>query len=164
MIEEEADIWTFLFWRLRRGAVRGEESAMAVNRRALLTGLAAGLALPRFRVEAGGLLSARPRVPRDKPAAALAADEAYWSEIQRAFDTDRTMVNLNNGGCSPAPTHVLEAMIRDLEFSNEIPVDHMWRVLEPRIESVRRDLARGVRLRPRGDGDHPQRLRGATRS
>jgi selenocysteine lyase/cysteine desulfurase len=52
------------------------------------------------------------------------------------------MVNLNNGGCSPAPTHVLEQMIRDLRFSNELPVEHMWRVLEPRIESVRRDLAK----------------------
>jgi selenocysteine lyase/cysteine desulfurase len=37
---------------------------------------------------------------------------------------------------------VLEAMIRDLRFSNELPVEHMWKVLEPRIESVRRDLAR----------------------
>jgi KDO2-lipid IV(A) lauroyltransferase len=37
---------------------------------------------------------------------------------------------------------VLEAMIRDLRFSNELPVEHMWRILEPRIESVRRDLAR----------------------
>jgi selenocysteine lyase/cysteine desulfurase len=71
----------------------------------------------------------------------VAEDETYWGEIQRAFDIDRTMVNLNNGGCSPAPTHVLEQMIRDLRFSNELPVDHMWRVLEPRIESVRRDLA-----------------------
>jgi len=74
-------------------------------------------------------------------AAATADDEAYWGEIQRAFDLDRTMVNLNNGGCSPAPTHVLEQMIRDIRFSNELPVDHMWRVLEPRVESVRRDLA-----------------------
>ncbi|HET9010167.1 MAG TPA: aminotransferase class V-fold PLP-dependent enzyme, partial [Gemmatimonadaceae bacterium] len=77
-----------------------------------------------------------------RPPVAVADDEAYWTEIQRAFDLDRTMVNLNNGGCSPAPTHVLEQMIRDLRFSNELPVDHMWRVLEPRIESVRRDLAR----------------------
>jgi selenocysteine lyase/cysteine desulfurase len=68
-------------------------------------------------------------------------DEAYWGEIQRAFDCDRTMVNLNNGGVSPTPTHVLDQMIRDLRFSNELPVEHMWRVLEPRIESVRRDLA-----------------------
>src|SRR5690349_22349190 len=76
------------------------------------------------------------------PPAATADDEAYWGEIQRAFDLDRTMVNLNNGGCSPAPTHVLEQMIRDLRFSNELPVEHMWSVLEPRIESVRRELAR----------------------
>ena len=68
-------------------------------------------------------------------------DESYWGEIQRAFDTDRTMTNLNNGGVCPTPTHVLEAMIRDLRFSNELPVNHMWSVLEPRIESVRRDLA-----------------------
>jgi selenocysteine lyase/cysteine desulfurase len=68
-------------------------------------------------------------------------DEPYWGEIQRAFDTDRTMVNLNNGGVCPTPTHVLEAMIRDLRFSNGLPVEHMWRVLEPRVESVRRDLA-----------------------
>jgi selenocysteine lyase/cysteine desulfurase len=73
---------------------------------------------------------------------AMADDESYWAEIQRAFDTDRTMVNLNNGGVSPTPTHVLDAMMRDLRFSNELPVQHMWAVLEPRIESVRRDLAR----------------------
>jgi len=72
----------------------------------------------------------------------VAPDEAYWIEIRRAFDLDGTLVNLNNGGVSPTPTHVLEAMIRDLRFSNELPVEHMWKVLEPRIESVRRDLAR----------------------
>jgi selenocysteine lyase/cysteine desulfurase len=68
-------------------------------------------------------------------------DEAYWAGIQRAFDCDRTLVNLNNGGVSPTPSHVLDQMIRDLRFSNELPVEHMWRVLEPRVESVRRDLA-----------------------
>jgi selenocysteine lyase/cysteine desulfurase len=72
---------------------------------------------------------------------AAADDEAYWGDIQRAFDSDRTMINLNNGGVCPSPTHVLEAMIRDLRFTNELPVNHMWAVLEPRIESVRRDLA-----------------------
>ena len=77
----------------------------------------------------------------DRSPYAVADDETYWAEIQRAFDSDRTMINLNNGGCSPTPSHVLEAMIRDLRFSNELPVEHMWRVLEPRIESVRRDLA-----------------------
>jgi selenocysteine lyase/cysteine desulfurase len=58
------------------------------------------------------------------------------------------MVNLNNGGCSPTPSHVLEQMIRDLRFSNELPVIHMWQTLEPRIESVRRDLARSFGCDP----------------
>lgn len=75
-------------------------------------------------------------------------DEDYWAEIQRAFDCDRSMVNLNNGGCSPTPTHVLEQMIRDLRFSNELPVIHMWQTLEPRIESVRRDLAKSFGCDP----------------
>ncbi|HUQ46393.1 MAG TPA: aminotransferase class V-fold PLP-dependent enzyme [Gemmatimonadaceae bacterium] len=103
--------------------------------------LGASVALPALRPDAvRHLFHARSIASGGEPAAA-ADDEAYWGEIQRAFDIDRTMVNLNNGGCSPAPTHVLEQMIRDLRFSNELPVDHMWRVLEPRIESVRRDLA-----------------------
>jgi selenocysteine lyase/cysteine desulfurase len=80
------------------------------------------------------------RLTSNDPAAA-ADDETYWGDIQRAFDTDRTMINLNNGGVCPTPSHVLEAMIRDLRFTNELPALHMWSVLEPRIESVRRDLA-----------------------
>jgi selenocysteine lyase/cysteine desulfurase len=103
--------------------------------------LGAGVSLPVMRQTAfRQLLTAEP-VAAGRPAVSVAEDETYWREIQRAFDLDRTMVNLNNGGCSPAPSHVLEQMIRDLRFSNELPVDHMWRVLEPRIESVRRDLA-----------------------
>ena len=103
--------------------------------------LGAGISAPVMRGDAFRQLIRTGEVAGAKPAAALAGDEDYWSEIGRAFDLDRSMINLNSGGCSPAPTHVIEQMIRDLRFSNELPVDHMWRVLEPRIESVRRDLA-----------------------
>ncbi|HUM02676.1 MAG TPA: aminotransferase class V-fold PLP-dependent enzyme [Thermoanaerobaculia bacterium] len=114
---------------------------MGLNRRTFFSGLAAGIALPAFRADAMERILAASRAAGGRAASDVAGDEAYWSEIARAFDVDRTLVNLNNGGCSPAPAHVLEAMIRDLRFSNEIPVHHMWNVLEPRIESVRRDLA-----------------------
>jgi hypothetical protein len=112
-------------------------------RREFLSGLAvAGLGTqPIFRESAIRSLFRANAIAGDRAASALADDESYWAEIQRSFDADRTMINLNNGGCSPTPSHVLEAMIRDLRFSNELPVEHMWRVLEPRIESVRRDLA-----------------------
>ena len=113
------------------------------SRRSFLTALAgASVSLPVFRERAIPAVRRAHEIAGNRTPAALADDEAYWTEIQRAFDTDRTMVNLNNGGCSPAPTHVLEQMIRDLKFSNELPVYNMWAVLEPRLESVRRDLAR----------------------
>src|SRR4051794_7197117 len=105
-------------------------------------GVPALATLPKMRGDAFRHLGRAEEVAGGRAASALAEEEAYWGQIQRAFDLDRTMINLNNGGCSPAPTHVLEQMIRDLRFSNELPVDHMWGVIEPRIESVRRDLAR----------------------
>ncbi len=118
---------------------------MPLTRRVLLSGAATGaaaLAMPVFRVDAMRRAREAGREVAGTPSDSVAPDEAYWSHIQRAFDVDSTIVNLNNGGCSPAPSHVLEGMIRDLKFSNEMPVHHMWNVLEPRIESVRRELAR----------------------
>ncbi len=73
--------------------------------------------------------------------ASIASDENYWREIQQAFTLDRTIINLNNGGCCPSPRVVHEAFKRYLDISNQAPVYHMWQVLEPNIESVRRRLA-----------------------
>ncbi|MFN2397614.1 MAG: aminotransferase class V-fold PLP-dependent enzyme [Gemmatimonadaceae bacterium] len=113
------------------------------SRRAFLSSMVgAGMAAPAFRDNAIARLIRAEPIAANRRAEQVADDEAYWSEIQRAFDADRTLVNLNNGGVSPTPSHVLEAMIRDLRFSNEAPVHHMWDVLEPRIDSVRRDIAR----------------------
>ncbi|HEY4231699.1 MAG TPA: aminotransferase class V-fold PLP-dependent enzyme [Thermoanaerobaculia bacterium] len=114
---------------------------MSLNRRALLGSLGGAAALAAFRADALARIGDAAKAVAGKPAANVAGDEAYWAEIARAFDVDRTLINLNNGGCSPAPAHVMDAMIRDLRFSNEIPVYHMWTVLEPRIESCRRELA-----------------------
>src|SRR2546423_3717153 len=123
-------------------AARRRENSMTTRREFRSGTAAAGLAAqPMLRESANRSLFRANAIAGDRAAAAVADDESYWAEIQRSFDADRTMINLNNGGCSPTPSHVLEAMIRDLRFSNELPVEHMWRVLEPRIESVRRDLA-----------------------
>jgi isopenicillin-N epimerase len=112
------------------------------SRRTFVKGLAgAGVTLPVLRHNAFAQLFKANVVAGDRSPEVLADDETYWSTIQSAFDVDRTAINLNNGGISPAPTHVLEAMIRELRFTNELPVENMWKVLEPRMESTRRDLA-----------------------
>ena len=100
------------------------------------TGFAASaLALERARLEAlaSGVAGISPE--------GLAADEGYWREIQQAFTLDRTIINLNNGGCCPSPRVVHEALKRYLDISNQAPVYHMWQILEPNIETVRRRLA-----------------------
>ena len=113
------------------------------SRRHFLAGLAgAGAALPVLSERAMAQLFKAEAVAAGRSPAALADDEAYWARIQRAFDAERTMINLNNGGISPTPSPVLDQMIRDLRFVNELPVEHNWRVLEPRMESTRRELAR----------------------
>ncbi len=51
----------------------------------------------------------------------IAADEDFWFEVAQAFTVDRSLVNLNNGGVSPSPAFVQEAMKRHLDFSNLAP-------------------------------------------
>ena len=79
----------------------------------------------------------------------------------RRFTLDRTIINLNNGGCCPSPRVVHEAFKRYLDISNQAPVYHMWQILEPNIETVRRRLAAEFGCRSGGDGHHAQRERGA---
>jgi selenocysteine lyase/cysteine desulfurase len=99
-----------------------------------------GLAVSALAFERARLEAAAARVAGVAPAD-LAADESYWREIQQAFTLDRTIINLNNGGCCPSPRVVHEALKRYLDISNQAPVYHMWQILEPNIESVRRRLA-----------------------
>ena len=72
----------------------------------------------------------------------LATNESFWYRVQQGFTVDRSLINLNNGGVSPSPGFVQEAMKKHLDFSNQAPVYNMWRILEPRREGVRQQLAR----------------------
>ena len=102
---------------------------------------AAGVPLLPGRLRAGArlreALSTRHASPLD-----AAVDETFWSEVARAFTVDRSLVNLNNGGVSPSPAYVQDAMKRHLDYSNEAPTYTMWRILEPQREAVRQRLAR----------------------
>ena len=72
---------------------------------------------------------------------AVARNEAFWAVVRRAFTLDPSVVNLNTGGVNPAPIPVQRAMRELLELSNTTPAHVLWRVLEPRLEPVRRELA-----------------------
>jgi isopenicillin-N epimerase len=97
------------------------------------------LPLPRLADTAGILdaLAGHGGTPQE-----VATDEDFWAEVSRAFTVDRSLVNLNNGGVSPAPGYVQEAMKRHLDYSNKAPVYTMWRILEPQREAVRQRVAR----------------------
>ena len=105
------------------------------------TAAAGGSALAAFRDDGMRRLAAATRAVTGLRPEAVAEDETYWREIQQAFTLDRTLINLNNGGCCPSPRVVHEALKRYLDLSNQAPVYHMWKILEPNIESVRRRLA-----------------------
>ncbi len=113
-----------------------------ITRRHFLESLvAAGVGIPSLKDHALARVVSVGRAADGRSPADVARDEDFWLEVQQAFTLDRTIINLNNGGVSPSPRIVQEAMRRYLEYSNTAPVYTMWQVLEPEIEAVRHRLA-----------------------
>ncbi len=114
---------------------------MTTRRGFVRTLFAAPAVIPALRNDGLAHLSAVMRATGSRSPLETADDEDFWREIQNAFTVDRAIINLNNGGVSPSPRIVQEAMRRYLEFSNQAPAITMWSVLEPEVEAVRRRLA-----------------------
>src|SRR6516165_11605035 len=72
----------------------------------------------------------------------LASDEDFWYYVQQSFTVSPSLVNLNNGGVSPSPRIVQDAMKRYHDLSNEAPSYYMWRILDQGREPLRKNLAR----------------------
>jgi len=70
-----------------------------------------------------------------------AMDEDYWSVIQRSFSVTRGIINLNNGGVSPSPRIVTEALVRYIWQQEDATAYTMWQILEPQSETIRTGLA-----------------------
>ena len=70
-----------------------------------------------------------------------AADEDYWAAIQNSFSVTRGIINLNNGGVSPSPKVVTEALIRYIWEQEDCTAYTMWEILEPQSETIRTGLA-----------------------
>ncbi len=83
------------------------------------------------------LSNAESRDPRE-----LADDEDFWYYVQESFSCSPSIINLNNGGISPAPKIVQDAMKRYYDITNEAPSYYMWRIIDQGREPLRKNLAR----------------------
>ena len=73
--------------------------------------------------------------------AQAAMDEDFWFTIQNAFSVTRGIVNLNNGGVSPSPRIVTEALVRYIWQQEDATAYTLWQILEPQSETIRTGLA-----------------------
>jgi selenocysteine lyase/cysteine desulfurase len=120
-------------------------SATSLNRRSFLdtlgtfsmTALVASLTQPAWSRDLHKALSKA----QDKDPAELAGDEEFWIRIRQSFTVSPNLINLNNGGVSPAPKIVQDAMKGYLDTCNEAPSYYMWRVLDRGREPLRKQLA-----------------------
>ena len=70
-----------------------------------------------------------------------ANDEDLWARMAQAYTVSPNILNLNNGGVSPQPKVVQDAVDRYYHLSNEAPSYYMWQILDKGREPLRRKLA-----------------------
>jgi selenocysteine lyase/cysteine desulfurase len=68
-------------------------------------------------------------------------NEDFWGLVRKEFDVSKRLINLNNGGVSPCPRSVQNAMFEYFKMSNEAPSYYMWRILDKGREGLRKKLA-----------------------
>jgi selenocysteine lyase/cysteine desulfurase len=105
-------------------------------------GFAGGLSLTAFGLKANAEEISDALVALNKLSPFTAAnDEALWSTMAQAYTVSPNILNLNNGGVSPQPKVVQDAVDRYYHLSNEAPTYYMWQILDKGREPVRRKLA-----------------------
>ncbi|HRR26774.1 MAG TPA: aminotransferase, partial [Acidobacteriota bacterium] len=55
----------------------------------------------------------------------IARDESFWEPVRRAFEVDRGLINLNNGGVSPSIAGAHRLLQHYLDTSNLAPSYYM---------------------------------------
>lgn len=70
-----------------------------------------------------------------------ATDETFWKVVRSGYRISDKLMNLNNGGVSPHPLIVEEALFNYHEISNSVPSFHMWRKIDRNKDVLREELA-----------------------
>jgi len=123
-------------------------TAMGITRRSfvgkagiLTAGAAVGL--PNMALSANWkeeALKWQPRLKANSPEE-NAKDEAFWAWVRQCYTLNYNLINLNNGGVSPQPKSVQDAVDQHYHQSNQGPSYYMWRILDQGREPLRRELA-----------------------
>lgn len=77
-----------------------------------------------------------------------ANEDDFWGWVRSQYTISSNMINLNNGGVSPQPKSVQDALFRYTEMANEAPSYYLWRILDEGKEHVRKKLADLLRVSP----------------
>ena len=124
---------------------RTEHYPGALDRRRFLSSVGKGLGLAALSSSAVASLLKDVRAAAKRvshlSAEEAARDEDFWFDIQQSFSVTRGLVNLNNGGVSPSPRIVTEALVRYLWQQEDATAYTMWQILEPQSETIRTGLA-----------------------
>src|SRR5467141_2440962 len=132
--------------RMIREIPRRDRSTLAgFDRRKFLTMVGKGVGLATMSTTTLAALlnnvhAAARRVEHLTPDQA-ASNEDFWLDIQQAFSVTRGITNLNNGGFSPSPRIVTEALVRYIWEQEDATAYTMWQILEPQSETIRTGLA-----------------------
>ena len=119
------------------------------NRRSFLLKSAFGVAaLPTLKIPNKNFFS---EITNYKPQSAdfeMVGDEDYWSMIRQAYTVSPQIINLNNGGVSPAPKVVQDALDHYNKIANDAPSYYMWRIMDQGREPLRENLAKYAGVSP----------------
>src|SRR5215212_9803046 len=131
--------------KAKKGSERMEHYPGALDRRRFLSSVGKGLGLAALSSSTVASLLKDVRAAAKRvahlSAEEAARDEGFWFDIQQSFSVTRGIVNLNNGGVSPSPRIVTEALVRYLWQQEDATAYTMWEILEPQSETIRTGLA-----------------------
>ena len=101
----------------------------------------AALVMPFFQSATGQSLLNSFDKKKSESFSDTAQDEDFWNLINQAYTVSPNIINLNNGGVSPQPLAVQEAVEHYNRLSNQTPSYYMWKIVDEGREALRMKLA-----------------------
>lgn len=122
---------------------------MIPNRRSFLKNSSVVLsALPFLKIPSFSFLESLGKYKPLATSESIKLDEDYWEVIKQAYTVSPQILNFNNGGVSPAPRVVQEALEHYNKIANEAPSYYMWRIMDQGREPLRENLAKFAGVSP----------------